>query len=358
MSEMPAKPKKRMALSRRIAAAVLVVFGVIVVLADFLAPYDHASQSRRSISVPPSVVRIRDAEGNIVRPFIFDRRLADPLAFRYEEIETERYPIGLLVEGDQYRLLGLIETRVHLFGVISPDPEAPRLNLLGTDPLGRDRLSRLLVAIRFSALVCPIGAALACIIGILIGLFSGYAGRLLDTLLMGAADSMLALPTLVLILAARAAFPLELPPLRAATLLILIFALTGWAPMARLARGVVRSLKEMDFVLAARSAGLGGPRILFLHILPNAAPALITQALIILPYFLLAEVALSYLGIGLQEPEPSLGNMLAAAGDITQLARQPLLLLSPAIVIFLLVLAIRVLAGEGSAAGGDANDVR
>lgn len=349
MTRLPAKPRKPKAASRRIAVVVLAAFGLIVVFSDFLAPYDSASQSRRSISAPSSVFRMRDAEGNIVRPFIFDRRLADPLMFQYEEVKTERYPIGLFVEGDRYRLLGLIDTRVHLFGVISSDPEAPRLNLLGTDQLGRDRLSRLLVAIRFSALVCPMGAALACMIGILVGLFSGYAGRLLDTLLMGAADSMLALPTLVLILAARAAFPLELPPLRAATLLILIFALTGWAPMARLARGLVRSLKEMDFVLAARSIGLGESRILFRHILPNAAPALITQALIILPYFLLAEVALSYLGIGLQEPEPSLGNMLAAAGDITQLGRQPLLLLSPAIVIFVLVLAVRVLAGKETA---------
>lgn len=344
MDELPAKPKKRKPLARRLAAILLGLFVGIVVFADFLAPYDHTSQSRQATSAPPSTIRFRDRDGNFhLRPFIYSRRLTDPLTYKYEEAGTEMYPIGLFVPGDQYSLFALVPVRTHLFGISSSSPDAPRLYLLGTDALGRDRFSRLLIAIRFSLLVCPTGAALACLIGILIGLVSGYSHRIIDTILMGTADSMLALPTLILILAARAAFPLELPPLRAATLLILIFALTGWAGMARLTRGLVRSLREREFVLAARSIGLSEARVLFRHILPNAAPALITQALVMLPYFLLAEVALSFLGVGLQEPQPSLGNMLAAASDITQLARQPFLLLSPAIVIFLFVLAIRMI---------------
>jgi peptide/nickel transport system permease protein len=354
MDEPREKSKKHFSFARRVAAALILIFIVVVVFADFIAPYDYAAQSRQAISAPPSTIRFRDSEGNFERPFIYSRRLADPLTYRYDESETEKYPIGLFVQGDPYRLFGLIQTRTHLFGVSSEDPAAPRLHFLGTDVLGRDRFSRLLIAIRFSLLVCPIGAALACLIGVLIGLVSGYANRIIDTILMGASDSMLALPTLVLILAARAAFPLELPPMRAAMLLILIFALTGWASMARLTRGVVRSLKEMEFVLAARSIGLSELRVLFRHILPNAAPVLITQTLIMLPYFLLSEVALSFLGVGLQEPEPSLGNMLAAASDITQLARQPFLLLSPAIAIFLFVLAIRMIADEKQATGSEA----
>lgn len=346
MTEPPAKKKKQYTLARKLAAAVLSIFATIVVLADFLAPYDHTTQSRQGISAPPSTIRFRDSGGSLGRPFIYSRRLVDPLIYRYEEIETEKHPIGFFVQGDPYHLLGFIPTRTHLIGIVADDPAAPRLHLLGTDALGRDRFSRLLIAIRFSLLVCPIGAALAFLIGALIGLISGYANRIVDIFLMGAADSMLALPTLVLILAARAAFPLELPPMRAAMLLVLIFALTGWATMARLTRGVVRPLKEMEFVLAARSIGLTELRVLFRHVLPNAAPVLITQALIMLPYFLLSEVALSFLGIGLQEPEPSLGNMLAAASDITQLARQPFVLLSPAIVIFLFVLAIRIAAPQ------------
>lgn len=192
--------------------------------------------------------------------------------------------------------------------------------------------------------MCPAGALLACLIEVFIGLVSGFANRYIYTVLMGAADSMLALPTLILILAARAAFPLELRPTRAAVLLIFIFALTGWAEMARLARGLVRSFREREFVLAARSIGLTEARILFRHIFPKASPTLLTQATIMLPYFLLAEVALSFLGVDLQEPQPSLGNMLAAASDLTQLQVRPFLLLSPAAVIFLFVISIRILA--------------
>jgi len=228
-----------------------------------------------------------------------------------------------------------------LFGIRGDD--APRLNLLGTDALGRDRLSRLTHAIRFSLLVCSLGVVLACLIGVFVGTVSGYSGRLIDTVLMGATDAMLALPTLILILAARAAFPLELPPMRAAVLLLLIFALTGWAEMARLARGLVFDTRQREFVAAAVATGVTQPRILFRHILPNISRPLVTQALLMLPSFLLAEVALSYLGVGLQEPEASLGNMLIAASDLTQLRAQPISLLSPAIVIFVFVLGIRLL---------------
>ncbi len=132
--------------------------------------------------------------------------------------------------------------------------------------------------------------------------------------------------------------------MRAAFLLIVIFAFTGWAEIARLARGLVLSMRTREFVIAAKASGLTQIRILFRHILPNVATPLFTQATLMFPAFLLAEVALSYLGIGLQEPEPSLGNMLTAANDLTQLQAQPLVLLSPAVIIFIFVLGIRLVS--------------
>ncbi len=326
--------------------AVLFVFGVVVIFADLIAPYDHAEMSRREPSAPPTPIHFRDASGNIeLRPSVYAARLEDPLKMQYTEDVSRRGQIGFLARGYSYRLLGLIRTDIHLFGIIGAESEtAPRINLLGTDDLGRDRFSRLLKAIQFSLLVSPLGTLLACVIGILIGIVSGYALRSIDVLLMGISDAMLSLPTLILILAARAAFPLELPPMRAALLLVLIFALTGWAEIARLARGLVRSIREREFVLAAKASGLSEGRILFRHILPNVAHPLITQATLMLPAFLLAEVALSFLGVGVQEPEPSLGNLLRAASDIAQLNRNPMVILSPAFVIFIFVLAIRLSA--------------
>ena len=313
-------------------------FVAIILFVDFFSPYDYREQSRMEPSAPATSIYFSEA-----RPSIYSTSLSDPLRRIYSEDRTRSYRIELLVRGYQYKLFGIIPADIHLFGVEQADG-APRLNVLGTDDLGRDRFARLLHAVRFSLIVCSLGVLLASLIGIVIGVTSGYATRFLDTLLMGATDAMLSLPTLILILAARAAFPLELSPTRAAFLLLLIFGLTGWAEMARLARGLVVATRELEFVAAAVATGVTQTRILFRHILPNISAPLVTQAMLMLPAFLIAEIALSYLGVGVQEPEASLGNMLTAAGDLNQLRQHPFIILSPAILIFIFVIGIRLLS--------------
>jgi peptide/nickel transport system permease protein len=343
-----ARNRKISALSGKFGAGTAIVFILLTAaaFADFLAPYDYRHQSRQSPTAPPTAIRFRDEQGNLhFRPFIYKTRLIDPLTKQYSDDLSRIYPIVFFTRADTYKFWGLFSSNLHLFGVADTlGAETPRITLLGSDALGRDRFSRLLHAIRFSLLVSPIGVFLACLIGISIGVISGYSDRLADTMLMGSADAMLALPAMILILAGRAAFPLELPPSRVAVLLIFIFALTGWAEMARLSRGLVRSMREREFVLSAKAVGLTQPRILTRHIFPNIARPLLTQATLMLPVFLIAEVSLSYLGVGLQAPEPSLGNMLAAAGDLTQLQSQPFILLAPAAIIFMFVLGARLLA--------------
>ncbi|HKS30299.1 MAG TPA: ABC transporter permease [Pyrinomonadaceae bacterium] len=330
-----------------VGLCIVALFYLSAIFADFLAPYDYRSQSRRELLAPATTVRFRDEQGAWhARPFIYARRVVDPLERRYSEDTSRRYHLAFFTRGHTYKLLGIFPTDIHLFGLQADgaDAAAPRIHLLGTDSLGRDRLSRLLVASRFSLVVGPLGTLLASLLGVLLGCVAGYSGRLVDSVLMRAADAMMSLPVLVLILAARAAFPLELPRSRATLLLVTIFVAVGWAEMARLTRGLVVALREREFVLAARAIGLTRTRILFRHILPNAAAPLIVQATILLPAFLLAETSLSFLGVGLQEPEASWGNMLTAASDITLLSRQPLLILSPAFAIFLFVLAVRLLS--------------
>lgn len=317
---------------------VIGLFALSAVFAGFLAPYDHTAQSRFEPSAPATTIHFSG-----LTPIIYSRRVEDPLRRTYTEDTSVAFPVGFFVRGYSYKLFGFGETDVHLFGVKSTSGSAPRINLLGTDQLGRDRFSRLLYAVRFSLLVAFMGVLVACVVGISIGAVSGYAERLVDTFLMGATDAMLALPTLILILGVRAAFPLELPMTRAALLLLLIFALTGWAEMARLTRGLVLSLRKREFVIAAVALGVSQTRVLFRHILPNILPSLRTRAFLLLPTFLLAEVALSYLGVGLQEPEPSLGNMLTAASDLDLLRTQPLSVLSPALVVLLFTLGIRLI---------------
>lgn len=342
--------------------SVIASFYLAALFADFLAPYDYRAQSREEPSAPASAIRFRDAGGGFhPRPFVYRRRLSDPLARAYEEETGRAYPLVLFPRGHSYKLFGLFDTDRHLFGVsadetadqrhsrqASPDRRPtrqttpPRVSLLGTDELGRDRFSRLLRASRFSLLVGPAGTLLAGLLGVLVGCLSGYAGRRADAVLMRAADAMMALPALVLILAARAAFPPQMPPARAAALMISIFVALGWAEMARLTRGLVLSLRSREFVTAAVAVGASPARVLFRHVLPNAARPVVVQASLMLPAFLLAETALSYLGVGVQEPEASWGLMLARASDLAQLSRHPFLLLSPAAAIFLFVLGVRL----------------
>lgn len=333
--------QKTLSISVKIGIAILIVMYAIALLAEFIAPYDYREQSRQEPSAPVSTIVWSTGRGG---PFVCSRRLVNAREWIYEDDCDRTFHLRLFSRGSSYLLLGLVPTNLHLFGV---NPEAdgnfPRIHLLGTDQLGRDRFSRLVVASRFSLLASPAGTVLACLLGILIGAVSGYAGRTLDSVLMAVTDTVIALPTLILILAARAAFPLELPAMTAAGMLIAIFAFTGWAEMARLTRGQVVAVRNLEFISAARALGAGETRILSAHILPNIAGPLLVQATLMLPAFFLAEVALSFFGVGLQEPEPSLGNMLNSASDLTQLAYHPLLLLSPAVFIFIFVFATRLL---------------
>ena len=346
------RAKRGLALMRRrrksVAGVILVAFFYLVaIFADFLAPYDYRSQLRAEPGAPPNEIHFRDSSNEWhARPFIYARRMADPLQRLYAEDVTRPLPLAFFTKGYSYKLFGLFPTSRHLFGLSGMEgtDNQPRVQLLGTDGVGRDRFSRLLIASRFSLIVGPLGTLLASALGIFLGCLAGFSGRVFDAVLMRVADAMMALPALVLILAARAAFPLKLSPAHAGLLMIAIFALIGWAEMARLTRGLVLSLRRREFVLAAESLGLSKARILFRHILPNAMRPLLVQVTLMLPFFLLTETALSFFGAGPQSPEASWGNMLAEAGDSNLLARQPFTLLAPAFAIFLFVLGVRLLS--------------
>jgi peptide/nickel transport system permease protein len=286
----------------------LVVLHGIVVGAGFFAPYDPGEQDRKSPYLPPMRLHLADSNGHLhARPFAYSLKLREGSFDQYEEDATELHPLKFFLRGSQYRLLGILPGRWHFFGA-----ENARIYLLGTDAYGRDQLSRLLFGGQVSLLAGLLGAGITLLIGLCVGAIAGYYGGWTDNLLMRLAELFLALPWLYLLFAIRAFLPLAVSPLKAFFLIIAVIGMVGWARPARLVRGVVLSAKERDFVRAARGFGATDAYLLRRHILPETSSVLLTQAAILIPQYVLAEMTLSFLGLGVPEPVPSWGNLLSS----------------------------------------------
>jgi len=296
--------------SRKLYAAVglllpahLLVFG-----ASFLSPYDPDVQNRALPFVPPTRLHWVDVRGKWhPLPFVY-AYMALPDGFAAYEPDTKRaFPVRFFVNSPRQQPVGGTYSRYHLFGT----DEGGRIFLLGTDRYGRDQLSRLLYGGRVSLMTGFIAAVLSVGLGLLLGSVAGFYGGVIDGAMMRFSDLFLALPWLYVLFAFRAFLPLRTPPRESFTLLIMIIGLIGWARPARLIRGTVLSAKNRNYVLAARGFGASDAYLLHRHILPQTVGIVVTQAGLLIPHYILAEVALSYLGLGIGEPTPSLGNMLA-----------------------------------------------
>ncbi len=281
----------------------------LVLFAGLFAPYDAATQNREFSFAPPTRLHFVDAAGRLhARPFVYQWKSGPAELGTYVEDTSRPFPVQFLVKGAPYKLAGLMSSRRHLFGV----PEPGRVFLLGTDRFGRDQLSRLLYGGQVSILAGALATFLSLLIGMLAGCLAGFFGRFADRALMALVELFLALPWLYLLLGVRAMLPLHLEPTAAFLLVAGVIGVIGWARPARMVRGIVLSAKERNYVLAARGFGASGPYLLRRHILPETYGVLLTQATLLLPQYILAEVTLSFLGIGIAEPVPSWGNMLGA----------------------------------------------
>jgi peptide/nickel transport system permease protein len=288
----------------------LLVLGIlhgIVLCAGFFAPYDPVEQDRKNPYLPPMRLHFMDARGHLhARPFVYGLQLRPDTYDQYVEDTTQLRPLKFFAAGDRYRLLGFFPARLHLFGAGSE-----RIYLAGTDAFGRDQLSRILFGGQISLCAGLLGAGFTLLIGWCIGAVAGYYGGWRDDVLMRVAELLLALPWLYLLFAIRAFLPLTVNPLQAFFLIVAVIAAVGWARPARLVRGIVLSAKERDFVRAARGFGASNVYLLCRHILPETSSVLLTQAAILIPQYVLAEMTLSFLGLGVPEPVPSWGNLLS-----------------------------------------------
>lgn len=292
-----------------VAAAVLGVLHGAIVFAGFIAPGNPTSQNRDFPYVPPTRLHFVDTQGEWhLRPFVY-QIVARPQGINeYEESHGRRYPVKFLVRGEGYRIAGVLACNLHLFGVEGP----AQVFLAGTDNYGRDQFSRVLFGGRISLGAALLATAISLFIGMLVGTVSGFYGRWIDESIMRVSELFLVLPWLYLLLAVRAFLPLHLSSLQTFFLLAGVVGTLGWARPARLIRGLVLSAKSRKYVQASRGFGASDRYILRRHVLPHTYGVLLTQAALLVPQYVIAEVTLSYFGLGISEPLPSWGNLLAS----------------------------------------------
>lgn len=352
----------------------LAVYGAFTLLflylgalfADSLATYDFQTQFRTKSWHDPSTIRLRHADGSLAWPFVYNTVRVKDEAFlsHYVEIAPENmeylrsrlgvqlteqpveYPIRILAKGDPYRFLGIIPTERHLLGIEVPErSNRPGLFLLGTDQLGRCVLSRILHGSRVSLTIGFVAVAFSFSLGLLIGGISGYVRGKTDIAIQRLIEMIMLLPGFYIMLGLRAALPAGLHPIKLYFALTLILSFIGWAGLARTTRGYVLSISQNDFVTASRALGVGPLAIIVKHILPQTLSYVIVAVTMAIPGYMLGESALSFIGLGMQEPYASWGNMLQAARNINEIKLHPWVL-APGFMIFVTVVAFQFL-GDG-----------
>jgi len=325
----------------RTAVACVIVLGLLygsAVFAGFLAPYSYKNEARNYSYCPPTSLHFTD-DGRLTWPYIHGIRLS--FNEYYQRVYTvnpeQKYSLRLFAKGDEYKIFGLIPSRHHLFGV----EEGGRFYLLGADARGRDLLSRLLYGARISLSIGLIGVLISFSIGLIVGGISGYYGGHVDNILMRVCEMFMMVPGFYLLLALRAAVPDNFSSVQVYFSIILILSFIGWAGLARIIRGMCLSLRERDYVLAAKSLGLSNFQIILRHILPHTLSYSIFAVMLSIPGYILGESALSLIGLGIQDPFASWGNMLSDAMSIIRIKFAPWILW-PAFFIFLTVLCFNV----------------
>ena len=314
------------------AVAVIIMY-LIALFAPFLAPYSADEFNANFTYAPPQPLRFFD-EGRFVGPYVFGLdQTVDEESFRriFTTNPEEKIELGFFVQGMPYTLFGVIESNRHFFGPIDPEQ---RVYLLGADRLGRDMLSRIIDGTRISMSIGLVGVFL-----------SGYYGGKIDEFIQRLIEIVRSIPTIPLWMGLAAAIPGTWSSIQIYFAITVILSLIGWTGLARVIRGRFLSLREEDFVLAARLDGLSEQRIILRHMVPSFVSHIIASLTLSIPGVILAETSLSFLGLGIQPPSVSWGVLLQEAQNVRTVATAPWLLI-PALVVVFVVLVLNFL-GDG-----------
>jgi peptide/nickel transport system permease protein len=325
----------------------LMVLGLIVlaVFAEFFSPTDPRKLAMAASFTPPQRVHFVDAEGKVhLRPFTYIQVVElDPTTFepRWAEDTSRRYELKLFPQSWEWKILGLIPTRYHLFGV----EEGGTIYLLGTERFGRDLWGRSCVAGRISLSLSLFAVFISVAVGSIVGVTSGYYGGWIDNLIQRFIEFVQSFPTMPLWMALAALVPATWSSFRIFTIMSLIFALLGWTQLARETRGKVMAFRETDFILAAKEMGASDRRIILKHLYPNCLSHIIVMTTLQIPAIILSEAFLSFLGIGIQEPLTSWGLLMNDANNLQTLGVNPWIMM-PVIFIVTAVLGFNFM-GDG-----------
>lgn len=325
----------------RIALIVLGVIYLALFFADFIAPYTKDFSDRTMAYVPPSKVFTIDENGKFSKPYTYNyiREFdSETLQIKYSLDRNQKHYIKFFSKGQSYKFLGLIPMKRHLF---TTDNNG-RIFLLGTDINGRDVFSRLLFGGRISMTIGFLALFVLFPIGLLYGGISGYFGGKTDMIMMRFAEGVMSIPSFYLLIILASILPSGMTSSQRFMLIVLILALIGWAGFARVVRGMVLSIKSEDYVQAAKSIGASKLRIITKHILPQTTSFVIVAMTLSVPSYILSESGLSFLGLGIQQPDASWGNMLKEAQEFTNILYRPWLL-TPGFLIFVSVLAFNLI---------------
>jgi peptide/nickel transport system permease protein len=328
-----------------VGGILLILLYLMILLAEFLGPYDYLQINEDFVRMAPQWPRFIDQEGTFhLRPFVYGTQTTldtENLEWLHTVDYGTTYPLRFFVHGAPYKLLGLISTDIHLFGVEEPGS----FFLLGTDSLGRDLLSRVIQGGRVSLTVGLVGVALTIFIGASLGTASGYFGGMTDNIMQRIIELLMSFPTIPLWAALAAALPPGWSSLKRFFAISIILSLVGWTGLARQVRAKVLAYREMDYTMAAKASGGSDLRIIFVHMLPNAASHIIVVASLAIPGMILAETALSFLGLGIQPPMVSWGTLLQGAQQVNVVLQYPWLLI-PGFFVIVAVIAFNFV-GDG-----------
>jgi peptide/nickel transport system permease protein len=328
------------------SGVIVILFYLVALFADFLATANpYATEAARSY-IPPQSIHWFDQDGSF-RPHVYalkGKRDLRTFKLVYAPDPADKRYLELFAEGYPYKLLSLIPSSRHLIGLDRGEP-TDALFLLGTDQLGRDFWSRLMLATRTSLVIGLAGVTISLFLGVLLGGVSGLLGGWIDMGIQRLIEILRSIPTIPLWMGLAAALPASWSVLQVYLAITVIISLIGWTELARVVRGRFLALREEDFVTAAELAGASRLRIIFRHMVPSFLSHIIAAISLALPAMIISETTLSFLGLGLRPPAISWGVLLQDAQNIQALGIAPWLLIA-AIPVIVVILAFNFL-GDG-----------